>query len=116
METVTKVLTVFERATETATYLKKDLPDALKQPKLAIICGSGLGGLADTVNTEPKVAVSYDEVPNFPVSTGKFEQLNPCDLGLTAWEVHGHAGQLVFATMGTSNVPVMIFVGRVQYV
>lgn len=38
------------------------------RPKLAIICGSGLGHLADTV--EDKEIVSYFDIEGFPVSTG----------------------------------------------
>ena len=38
------------------------------QPKVGIICGSGLGGLADLV--EQADVISYTQIPEFPVSTG----------------------------------------------
>ena len=42
-------------------------------PRVAFILGSGLGALADQI--ENAVAISYEKLPGFPVST-----------------VHGHAG------------------------
>ncbi|XP_076848236.1 purine nucleoside phosphorylase 6 [Brachyhypopomus gauderio] len=50
------------------------------RPKVAIICGSGLGGLANLL--EKKIAIPYKSIPNFPQST-----------------VEGHAGQLVFGEL-----------------
>ncbi|TRZ03107.1 hypothetical protein DNTS_029895 [Danionella cerebrum] len=47
------------------------------RPKLAIVCGSGLGLLADSVSN--KQCFRYEDIPNFPVST-----------------VPGHEGCLVF--------------------
>jgi purine-nucleoside phosphorylase len=54
------------------------LPDALKNPKVAIVCGSGLGGLADTIEAEPKVELSYGVIPNFPQSTGEYHSIMQC--------------------------------------
>lgn len=62
---------LFARATETAEFLRKSLPNELQYPKVAIVCGSGLGGLANTVNAEPRVERPYAEVPHFAVSTGE---------------------------------------------
>uniref|UniRef100_A0A672F7E8 Purine nucleoside phosphorylase n=1 Tax=Salarias fasciatus TaxID=181472 RepID=A0A672F7E8_SALFA len=39
------------------------------RPKVAVICGSGLGLLADRVAN--KQAFRYQDIPNFPVSTGE---------------------------------------------
>ncbi|CAN0408285.1 unnamed protein product [Lampetra fluviatilis] len=50
-------------------------------PRVAIICGSGLGGIADRLQ-EP-VAFDFADIPNFPSST-----------------VAGHAGRLVFGRLG----------------
>uniref|UniRef100_A0A1A8QU70 Purine nucleoside phosphorylase n=2 Tax=Nothobranchius TaxID=28779 RepID=A0A1A8QU70_9TELE len=50
------------------------------RPTVGIVCGSGLGGLADMIK-DPQV-FKYSDIPNFPRST-----------------VHGHAGQLVFGTL-----------------
>lgn len=60
-------------------------------PRIAIILGSGLGGLVQDV-ADP-VIVPYAEVPGFP--------------GVS---VHGHAGQLVGGTL--AGVPVVVFAGR----
>lgn len=59
------------RATETAQYVRAQLPESLQKPKVAIICGSGLGGLAETIESDPKVELAYESIPNFPQSTGK---------------------------------------------
>ncbi|XP_061825846.1 purine nucleoside phosphorylase 6 [Nerophis lumbriciformis] len=67
----------YEDYKETADWL---LAHANKQPKVAIICGSGLGGLADLL--EDKIAFPYQNIPRFPTST-----------------VAGHAGQLVFGKL-----------------
>ena len=61
----------YVRATETADYVRQQLPESLKYPKVAIVCGSGLGGLADTIEAEPKTALDYANFPNFPQSTGQ---------------------------------------------
>jgi purine-nucleoside phosphorylase len=63
----------YKRATETALYVRSMLPEVLQKPKVAIVCGSGLGGLADTIDHEPKVELSYEQIPNFPRSTGEFK-------------------------------------------
>lgn len=42
-------------------------------PKIGIICGSGLGGLADQI--ESPVIIKYEQIPDFPRSTGKLIQL-----------------------------------------
>ena len=62
---------IFQRATKTALYLGVALPDTLQHPKVAIVCGSGLGGLAETIHPEPRLEIAYVDVPNFPQSTGE---------------------------------------------
>jgi purine-nucleoside phosphorylase len=64
------------------------------EPRVALILGSGLGDLADEI--ESPVVVPYAEVPFFPIST-----------------VHGHAGQLVLGHL--QDVPVVAMRGRVHY-
>lgn len=71
MEDVLSTPNAYVRATETAQYVCSQLPEALQNPKVAIVCGSGLGGLADTIEAEPKVELAYGSIPNFPKSTGK---------------------------------------------
>ena len=61
----------YQRATETAKYVRSQLPEGLQNPKVVIVCGSGLGGLAETIEPEPKVELAYGTIPNFPKSTGE---------------------------------------------
>ena len=61
----------YQRATETAAHIVSKLPESLQKPRVAIVCGSGLGGLADTIEAEPKVELAYGDIPNFPQSTGQ---------------------------------------------
>ncbi|XP_061629925.1 purine nucleoside phosphorylase 6 isoform X1 [Phyllopteryx taeniolatus] len=51
-----------------------------QRPRVAIICGSGLGALADLI--DDKMVFPYQDIPGFPTST-----------------VAGHAGQLVFGKL-----------------
>jgi purine-nucleoside phosphorylase len=71
MEDITISPNAYVRATETAKYVRTQLPESLQNPKVAIVCGSGLGGLAETIEAEPKVELAYGSIPNFPKSTGK---------------------------------------------
>lgn len=64
------------------------------QPSVAIILGSGLGGLADAV--EGAASIPYNEIPSWPVST-----------------VFGHQGRLVAGKLEGRQVVVMQ--GRVHY-
>lgn len=63
-------------------------------PQIAIILGSGLGGLIDQVQVD--ASFPYDEIPDFPVST-----------------VAGHAGRLAVGTV--SGKPVVVMQGRFHY-
>lgn len=74
--------------------IAKDIQNRVKcRPQLGIICGSGLGGLADLV--EDKETISYFDIEGFPVST-----------------VPGHQGQFVFGKL--RDKPVIIMQGRVH--
>jgi purine-nucleoside phosphorylase len=100
METISDMAAApnaYARATETAKYVRSQLPEALQYPKVAIVCGSGLGGLAETIESEPKVELAYGTIPNFPKST-----------------VVGHAGKFVFGQIGPQKTPVALLVGRAQ--
>ena len=97
MDDVKAAPNAYARATETAQYVRSQLPEALKNPKVAIVCGSGLGGLADTIESDPKVELAYGTIPNFPKST-----------------VQGHAGKFVFGRIGAQKTPVALLVGRAQ--
>ena len=63
-------------------------------PRVALVLGSGLGGLVDAV--EDPVRVSYSKLPGFPESG-----------------VSGHAGEVVAGTIG--GKPVLLLSGRVHY-
>jgi purine-nucleoside phosphorylase len=64
------------------------------KPKIAIILGSGLGGLADALTD---VAMfEYDELPHFPATT-----------------VAGHRGRLLVGKL--EGVPVVLFDGRIHF-
>ncbi|KAL8928026.1 MAG: hypothetical protein Q9208_002101 [Pyrenodesmia sp. 3 TL-2023] len=91
--------TAFSRASETVQFLEKQLPEALRRPRLGVICGSGLGSLAETVLPQPTEEVPYTSIPHFPSSS-----------------VQGHAGKLVFGLMQKERSPVVFMVGRVQSV
>lgn len=64
------------------------------KPKIAIILGSGLGGLAAKV--EAPVILAYQDLPGFPVLT-----------------VAGHAGQLIIGKL--NGVPVIVLNGRKHF-
>lgn len=70
----------------------------LTQPRVMIICGSGLGGIANILADEPKVEISYNDIPGFKSST-----------------VAGHAGKLIFGLIGANKVPVMCMLGRLHF-
>ncbi len=64
------------------------------KPKIAIILGSGLGGLADRV--ENAVTIPYEDLPGFPVLT-----------------IAGHVGVLIAGKL--SGVDVLVFKGRKHF-
>lgn len=70
------------------------LPGPLKSPQVLIICGLGLGGIASKI--DDPLSIAYKDIPGFKSST-----------------VAGHAGKLVFGTMGKTVV--MCMVGRLHF-
>jgi purine-nucleoside phosphorylase len=64
------------------------------KPKIAIILGSGLGGLADALTDA--VAFGYHELPNFPATT-----------------VAGHRGRVLVGKL--DGVAVLLFDGRIHF-
>ena len=59
--------TSYDSVKEVADYL---LTITDVRPKIGIICGSGLGDLANQV--ENAVEFEYSKIPKFPVSTGEW--------------------------------------------
>ncbi|CEO58491.1 Putative Purine nucleoside phosphorylase I, inosine and guanosine-specific [Penicillium brasilianum] len=90
-------ISAFDRANEAVAFLRSSLPEELQSPKVAIVCGSGLGGLADTVHAEGRAEYDYASIPHFPRPT-----------------VAGHAGKLVFGLLGR-KIPAVLMVGRAHY-
>ncbi|KAI9322431.1 purine nucleoside phosphorylase [Dichotomocladium elegans] len=78
-------------------YLNSLIPDHFKKPKLGVICGSGLGGLVDTIDPSSKIEIPYHEIPGFKSST-----------------VAGHSGKLVFGYLGEHKTVTVFMVGRVH--
>ena len=58
------------------------------QPKTGIILGTGLGGLVNEIDI--KYSISYEKIPNFPIST-----------------VEGHSGRLIFGELNGKKVIAM---------
>ena len=71
---------------ETKEFLESKLPGF--KPEVALIVGSGLGGVVSAV-TKP-VTIPYADIPNFPKST-----------------VAGHAGQMVCGELAGKRVLVL---------
>ena len=76
--------------------IKKQIADAVDfiktksetLPQVGIILGTGMGKLADTVKNH--LAISYRDIPHFPIST-----------------VESHAGNLVFGSLSDKDVVMM---------
>jgi len=83
------------RIDEAAAVIRDRLASSpeLGAPRLAIILGSGLGGVADLLDPEPRVVIPYGEIPHVPVAT-----------------VAGHAGELVAGA--AAGIPVLLLSGR----
>ena len=82
---------MYRKIRETARWLRNWMPN---EPKTAIILGTGLGQLVERIMELQRIP--YSKIPNFPIST-----------------VDGHAGALIFGTLG--NVDVLAMDGRFHY-
>lgn len=69
----------------TAHFLEEKITSA---PEFGIILGTGLGGLVNEINITH--TFSYEDIPNFPVST-----------------VVSHSGKLIFGTLSGKNIVAM---------
>lgn len=76
---------MYSKIQETASWLKARMTT---NPITAIILGTGLGRLADEIETEQ--IIPYSEIPNFPQST-----------------VEGHSGRLLLGKLGGKDVLAM---------
>lgn len=82
---------MWDKAKEAADYL---LESGFQECQIAIVLGSGLGGLVDRIQI--KASVSYDLIPHFSIST-----------------VEGHDGLLIYGYL--SGKPVIAMQGRFHY-
>jgi purine-nucleoside phosphorylase len=76
---------LYDQIQQAKDYLQKRWSG---RPRVGIILGTGLGGLAEDIKTD--VALPYGEIPHFPVST-----------------VASHAGRLACGTLGGKQVVAM---------
>jgi len=83
------------RISEATDFIRSRLADetSLASPKLAVVLGSGLGGVEEMLDASPRVSIAYGDIPNVPVSS-----------------VEGHAGNLVAGTV--HGTPTMLLSGR----
>jgi purine-nucleoside phosphorylase len=82
---------LFEQIQEAAAAIRSRWSG---KPRVGIILGTGLGGLAQEIDRE--AALEYEEIPNFPRST-----------------VHSHAGRLVCGKL--AGTPVVAMEGRFHF-
>ncbi|BGP09114.1 Purine nucleoside phosphorylase [Rhodotorula toruloides] len=75
--------------------IRERLPKELRTPKVAIVCGSGLQGLAEVL--KDRVLVSYSDIDGFGEST-----------------VRGHQSALAFGFLGKNRTPVVCQLGRLH--
>lgn len=76
-----------------AVQRRLDAEPDLGKPRLVAVLGSGLGGVIELLDAEPRLQLSYRDIPHVPDST-----------------VEGHAGELVAGTI--KGTPAILLVGR----
>jgi purine-nucleoside phosphorylase len=83
------------RVEEAADHIRERLAVApeLSTPRLGFVLGSGLGGVVQLLEHEPRLWIPYREIPNVPGAA-----------------VEGHAGELVAGL--ASGVPALLLSGR----
>jgi purine-nucleoside phosphorylase len=83
------------RVEEAANHIRERLSTVpeLSTPRLGFVLGSGLGGVVQLLEREPRIWIPYNEIPNVPGAA-----------------VEGHAGELVAGL--ASGVPTLLLSGR----
>lgn len=84
--------TIYDRASEAARYVQAKIH--ARAPRVAVVLGSGLGGVADAV--EDAIEIPYGEIPHFVRST-----------------VEGHDGTLIIGSCG--GIDVVLMKGRLHF-
>lgn len=82
---------MLEKILETTNFIRSQYA---QHPEVGIILGTGLGELVNEIEVE--LAIPYESIPNFPVST-----------------VHGHKGRLIFGKLSGRTIVAMQ--GRFHY-
>lgn len=82
---------IYEKALEAAEFIDELNPG---KAEIGIILGTGLGGVAESMEVETEIP--YSKIPHFPLST-----------------VEGHKGSLLIGTIGQKRIA--IFSGRFHY-
>jgi len=85
-------ISIYDQATEAARYITAKSQG--RTPRVAVVLGSGLGGVAETL--QDGVEIPYSEIPHFVSST-----------------VQGHEGKLLIGSIG--GVDVALMKGRVHF-
>ena len=80
-----------DKIKETVNYLQQQ---GIKQPKCAIVLGTGLSAMVDTIDNA--ITIPYKDIPNFPEATVEF-----------------HKGNIVYGNIGDTNV--LLMQGRFHY-
>lgn len=83
------------RITEATDAIRARLADepVLAEPRIVALLGSGLGGVVELLDAEPRLRVGYRDLPYVPGAG-----------------VEGHAGELVAGVVG--GIPVVVLSGR----
>ncbi len=81
----------FDSIKETASFIKEKIKG---NPQIGVVLGSGMGSVADVVETIAEI--SYSDIPHFPEST-----------------VEGHAGTLIYGKLEDKEV--LLMNGRFHY-
>lgn len=81
------------RIAEAAAAIRARLVPELATPRLGVVLGSGLAGVVDLLEREPRVRIPYRDIPHIPGAS-----------------VEGHAGELVVGLAG--GTPTVILSGR----
>lgn len=85
-----------EDAQESAKYIQRCIGSEYRTPAAVIVCGSGLGGLASSMQVITEI--QYEDIPHFAKST-----------------VAGHESKLIYA-LTKSSQPILLMIGRLQSV
>jgi len=85
-------IALYDRASEAARYVQAKAHS--RAPRVAVVLGSGLGGVADAV--EDAINIPYGEIPHFVTST-----------------VEGHDGKLIIGSCG--GIDVVLMKGRLHF-